>query len=125
VLADASWTVLSAPVSDRTVKQNISPITYGLATILKLKPVSFEFKEGWKNYGQGTQIGFIAQDIQKVLPNSVFMNTSGKAKGKLGYSWQDIIPITVSALQELVIRVNEQQKTIDYLTKKVNKLEHK
>lgn len=110
VLADASG-VLSAPVSDRSVKQFIRPINYGLNTIMNLKPVSFEYREGWKNYGEGTQIGFIAQDIEKVLPNSVFTT---QVTGKMGYNETDLIPVLVKAVQELTARVealeNENKK---------------
>jgi len=114
VLADASG-VLSAPVSDRSVKKNIQPLNYGLETIMKLNPVSFEYKDGWKNYGVGKQIGFIAQDIQKVLPNSAFTTPS---TGKMGYNEIDLVPVLTKAIQE-------QQEQIENLKKEVNKLKKK
>ncbi len=101
VLADANGT-LSAPVSDRSVKQNIQSLDYGLNTIMKLNPVSFEYIDSWKNYGSGKQVGFIAQDIQNVMPNSVFRTPT---TGKLGYNEQDLIPVLTKALQELNLRV--------------------
>lgn len=103
VLADADG-VLSAPVSDRTVKQNIQPLDYGLNTLLKLKPVSFEYKPDWQRYGSGKQIGFIAQDVQKVLPNSVVTTPQ---TGKLGINKEDIISVLVKAVQQLTARVQE------------------
>lgn len=106
VVVDASG-VMSAPVSDRSVKQNIRSLDYGLSTIMKLKPVSYEFREGWKNYGQGKQVGFIAQDVQKVMPNSVFTTES---TGKMGYNATDIIPVLVKAIQELTLKVQQLEK---------------
>ncbi|HTT80892.1 MAG TPA: tail fiber domain-containing protein [Stellaceae bacterium] len=64
--------------SDRRLKKDIEPITGGLATILKLKPVSYLWKEGSKNHHLVTDkkdiaqnFGFIAQDVEKVLPQLV------------------------------------------------------
>lgn len=101
VLADTNG-VLSAPVSDRSVKENIQSLDYGLDTLMQLNPVSFEYITGWKNYGQGKQIGFIAQEIQQVLPNSAFTTPM---TGKMGYNEIDIVPVLVKAVQEMNIKV--------------------
>ncbi len=117
VLADASG-VLSAPVSDRSVKNRIKPLDYGLKEIMKLKPSSFFYKEEYKNFGKTRQIGFIAQEVEQVLPNSVFINESGQLKGKKGYNKEDLIPVLVKAIQE-------QQKQIDELKQEVKNLKKK
>lgn len=118
VLADAAG-VLSAPVSDRSVKEHVKPIGSAVGVIMRLKPVSFHYKQGWKNYGEGVQLGFIAQDVAEVLPNSAFMNTSeGKLKGMMGYNETDLIPILVAAVQELKIEN-------DKLKARIKKLETK
>jgi molybdopterin-binding protein len=118
VLADASG-VVSAPVSDRSTKQNITDLNTGISTIMKLRPVSFEYRDEYKKqFGKGTQIGFIAQDIQEVLPNSVYYNTAGVTKGKMGYNEIDLVPLLVSAMQE-------QQKQIEQLKKEIKKLKSK
>ena len=118
VLADASG-VVSAPVSDRSTKQNITDLNTGISTIMKLRPVSFEYRDEYKKqFGKGTQIGFIAQDIQEVLPNSVYYNTAGVTKGKMGYNEIDLVPLLVSAMQE-------QQKQIEQLQKEIKKLKRK
>lgn len=114
VLADASG-VLSAPVSDRSVKSQIEPVTDALEKIMKLVPVNFEYKDGWKNYGQGTQIGFIAQDVQKVLPNSTFITPS---TGKMGYNEIDLLPLTISALQQAIIRIETLENEVSKLRNK-------
>jgi len=114
VLADASG-VVSAPVSDRSTKQNIQPLQTGIATIMKLNPVSFEYRKEFQNYGKGTQVGFIAQDIQQILPNSTYINNSN---GKMGYNEIDLVPLLVKAMQE-------QQQQIDELKKEIKKLKRK
>lgn len=111
VLADAAG-VLTAPVSDRSVKERIRNLDDGLNVIMKLNPVSFYYKDGWKNYGEREQIGFIAQEIQDVLPNSVFTTPS---TGKMGYNSTDLIPVLVKAIQE-------QQQQIEDLKIEIQKL---
>jgi len=63
--------------SDRRLKQNEKPLTYGLSEINKLKPKTFE----WKRAVGKTELGFIAQDVAEILPESV----DGK---KYPYQWQ-------------------------------------
>lgn len=114
VLADAEGD-LSAPVSDRSTKENIRPLQTGISKIMQLRPVLFEYKDEFKNYGKGVQVGFIAQDIQQVLPNSVYTNFSN---GKMGYNEIDIVPLLVRAVQE-------QQKMIEDLREEIKKLKRK
>ncbi|MEN6461432.1 MAG: tail fiber domain-containing protein, partial [Syntrophomonas sp.] len=116
VMADASG-VLSAPVSDSSVKTKVEILDYGLEVIKKLKPSSFEFIKQWQNHGKGKQIGFIAQDVAKVIPEIVYTTPS---TGKMGYKELDMIPILVKAVQELSDKVDKQQKEIKILNNKLN-----
>lgn len=114
VLSDANG-VLSAPISDKHAKSSISPVSDGLSKILALNPVTFYYKKEFQNFGTRQQIGFIAQDVQKVMPNSVFENQSGATKGLLGYSETDIIPLLVAGMQQ-------QQAEIEKLKREISKL---
>ena len=64
--------------SDARLKDNIASTTYGLADLLKLRPVSFTWKAQPQ---QGTQLGFIAQEVQPIFPELVNVgdDTSGNA----------------------------------------------
>ena len=59
--------------SDRRLKDNITPLRSGLDVINQLAPVSFN----WKNNSEqrlsfkGKDYGFIAQDVEKILPEVV------------------------------------------------------
>jgi Chaperone of endosialidase len=64
--------------SDERLKKNIQPLTNSLETIIKLRPVSFE----WINprpfdRTAGIHIGFVAQDVEKVKPEWVQTDTDG------------------------------------------------
>lgn len=124
VLADASG-VLSAPVSDFSVKKNVKGVVGAIDKIMALRPVTFEYIGTWQNRGAGTQIGFIAQNIQSVLPNSTFMNKpTGKpgdplnGVGKMGYNEQDIIPLLVSVAQSQQIEIENLKAEIIKLKKR-------
>ena len=80
--------------SDRRLKRDITPYTRGLDTIMALRPVHFVWRADSKK-----SMGFIAQDVQKVLPELV---TSTKLKGKatLGVNYSGIIAPLVAAVQE-------------------------
>jgi len=114
VLADASGN-LSAPVSDISVKENIEPLKYGLNAIMQLNPISFEYIDEYKNYGEGLQIGNIAQDVEKIIPEAVFTTPSTNLKG-INYNQFD--GIYIKAIQELNERIELLLSRIEYLENK-------
>lgn len=96
--------------SSRKVKKNITDMTTEEARkLLELEPVSFDYKEE----AQGTdRRGFIAEDVAKVLPNVVTPETEN-APASLDY---------IQLIPYLVKMVQEQQKDIEELKKKIEKL---
>lgn len=54
--------------SDRRLKENITELPSQLAKIMALRPVEFDYI---KSEGGGHQIGFIAQEVQKIYPDLV------------------------------------------------------
>jgi hypothetical protein len=99
----------TASSSDETFKYNINPITYGLSTILQLKPVSFQWKKG-----DEYDLGFIAQDAVNIIPEAVdtFWDSS------LLFRSNTIIPILTKAIQE-------QNALIKALEQRIINLENK
>ena len=96
--------------SSRKVKKNITDMTSEEARkLLELEPVSFDYK----NEEQGTdRRGFIAEDVAKVLPNVVTPETEN-APASLDYI--QLVPYLVKMAQD-------QQKEIEELKKKIEKL---
>ena len=96
--------------SDRNLKKNIVDLPDGsLAVITQLKPVTFD----WKNTDKGSNTGFIAQDIQTVLPNDVSgteyreSNDLHESNDGLSINSTGIVAHLVKAVQELEKRVKE------------------
>ncbi|MGC6479293.1 MAG: tail fiber domain-containing protein [Flavobacteriaceae bacterium] len=103
--------------SDRRLKQNIIQLPYGLETVQALNPVQFEWK---KNTGQ-THLGFIAQDIQKVIPEII---VQGKDEQQLLMMRQaSLIPVLTKAIQEQQELIDAQQQKIETLEKLVSRIE--
>jgi hypothetical protein len=100
-------------ISDRSQKENIKDIPYGLSTIQNLQPVQFDFKEGCGSEEKGL-LGFIAQDVEQVIPELVKTNTDDLKTLKMG----DMLPVLVKAIQE-------QQAIIESLTQRIATLEAK
>jgi hypothetical protein len=56
--------------SDRRGKTGIAPSTKGLAEVMQLQPVSFTRIDA--TTGAQEEIGFVAQDVQPILPEAVW-----------------------------------------------------
>jgi hypothetical protein len=96
---------LSTNSSDFNKKHNIRNLPYGLNTINQLNPVAFDWNEDDK-----TDIGFIAQDIESIIPETVITNWDSQ----LIFRQEKIIPILVKAIQEqqALIKALEQRLLI-------------
>ena len=93
----------STVTSDQRLKHNIHPIKYGLSELRKLKPVSYDWKLDLFNL-PGTQLGFIAQDVQKVLPELVTVGENSEEsrfKDELALNVNGILPVVVASVQAL------------------------
>ena len=74
----------------------------GLNIISKLKPVTYNFKANTAS-NSNQEIGLLAQDVEKVLPNLVFTDNEGK---KL-VDYISLIPILIKAIEEQQQEINE------------------
>lgn len=124
--------------SDMRAKTNIKTIESGLSTILNLRPVSYNWiNSNSKSQNTDTivnsrsstseissfgpiddnkvQYGFLAQEVEEVIPNAVATDENGN---KL-INYTAIIPLLVQSIQELKGIVNEQQITIDRLSSRM------
>lgn len=69
-----SWTT----PSDRRLKQNIGPLPAALERLLRLRGVTFEWKDPAKHGNlHGVQIGMIAQEVEDVFPGWVGSGADG------------------------------------------------
>jgi hypothetical protein len=101
---------LTTATSDIRLKENIEPLTNSLEKVLQLTGVTYTW------IGQeGKRIGFIAQDVEKVIPDLVFINNNTEDKIK-GIHMDNITAVLVEAIKE-------QQKIIEELKVRISNLE--
>ena len=85
--------------SDSRLKRDIQPMSkYGLSTVMQLKPVTYFYKADTTNH---PEVGFIAQEMQKIVPEAVFGIEGNITKGEtLGLSYGNLVPVLTKAIQE-------------------------
>jgi hypothetical protein len=107
-------------ISDQRFKENIQDIDVGLAQVMALKPRRFDWKDG-KGEDRKNAVGFIAQEVQDVLPDLVtnFEISEDDKTKYFGLRSQDLIPTLVKAIQELKTIVDAQAAEIAELKAKV------
>jgi hypothetical protein len=96
--------------SDKRLKENISEIESPLDIINKLNGQYYTWKG---NREAGRQIGFIAQEVLKVLPEVVVGIEGDIEKGQtLGMAYQNIVPVLVEGIKELNAKVEKQNNAV-------------
>ncbi|NOQ27143.1 MAG: hypothetical protein GQ564_17420 [Bacteroidales bacterium] len=97
--------------SDMRLKSDISNINYGLNEVLKLRPVTFLWKD---KPGKGMRLGLIAQEVQPIINEVIYVGDDENQT--LGVRYSDLIPVLIKSIQE-------QQKIIEDQNKKNKELE--
>jgi hypothetical protein len=98
-------------VSDEREKKNIYQISESLDKVLELRPTKFTWKETNKQ-----DVGFIAQEVEKVIPEIVeiskgFINV-GKEREMKTISYPKLVPYLVDTIQELTKRIEKLEKKV-------------
>jgi hypothetical protein len=105
--------------SDIRFKKNIKTIENALDKVNALRGVYFNWDQKAfpsKEFSDKTEIGFIAQEVEKVLPEVVTKDQT--TEGYRSVKYDKVVALLVEAIKE-------QQKQIDSLTFVVNKLSKK
>ncbi len=100
--------------SDQRWKTNIKPIQNALDNVLKMQGVTYYWKVDEypdKHFPEGEQIGFIAQEIEKVYPQVVLTDKDGYKS----VDYTKLTPVLVEAIKEQQKIIEELQKVIQQL----------
>lgn len=85
--------------SDEFLKENITPLTYGLNEIVQLNPVKYNFIKSDPNnvyFDDSTKIGLLAQEVESVVPEIVKSD-----HGVKGMDTLSLIPVLINSIKEL------------------------
>ena len=98
--------------SDRRFKEDIQPLTGALEKVSRLTGVSYDWNRTAfpdKHFSDRRQIGFIAQDVQTVLPELV----TADSEGYLSVAYTAAVPVLVEAVKEQQQQMKEQRQLVD------------
>ena len=104
---DAKNDVVAFSTSDERLKDNITPIENALNKVSQVQGIEFDWIEKEGVHGnEGHDVGVIAQEIEKVLPEVVTTRDNGYKAVK----YEKIIPLLVEAIKELQEEIKELKK---------------
>jgi len=117
----SGWTI----TSDARLKKNIVPIQDALALVEQLQGVWFEWRApDERSIGKNLslplgepQVGLIAQEVKKILPEAVTVPPDPNAP--LSVNESKIVPVLVQALKQLAAREVEDRAVIDRLRRQI------
>ncbi len=100
--------------SDIRLKENIATTTYGLDELLRLRPATYTWRH---NPEQGRKLGFIAQEVQSVLPEAV--DVGNDADHTLGLKYSEFTPLIVRSVQQVFERLSELKAVVESFAQKI------
>jgi hypothetical protein len=107
--------------SDQRLKKNITPISHALDKILALQGVYFDFIEtegAYKNLPKSHQLGYIAQQVEPILPEVV--STGGDGMKMMSYA--NITALLGEGIKEQQKQIEDQNAKIKSLTEDIELL---
>jgi len=115
VLAENSGELTAA--SDRRLKKNITDINGALSLISELEPRTYNFRVNEypdMDLANGDKMGFIAQEIEKVLPELVrtgrtVESLNGEKFNSKSVNYVELIPLLTKAIQEQQAIIDSQK----------------
>jgi hypothetical protein len=137
--------------SDRTLKQDIGDVTSAIDILNKLQPKSYNYRQDGKykqmNLPVGKHYGFIAQDVEQILPGLVKETTfetratlpnekqangtavsnmpATEATEKMTFkalNYMELIPLVVKGIQEQELRLQQQERLIQNQQQQIDEL---
>lgn len=118
-ITNGVWTA-----SDRNFKKDIKKYSSALETISKLQAYTYQYdrsKAPEYNFDEREHIGYLAQDLQKVVPQAVMED--GKGKGFLAVNYDMLIPVISEAVKELASERDATKAENSELKDKISALE--
>jgi hypothetical protein len=121
--------------SDQKLKTDISDLEEGaLDQVMELKPKKYRFRTKEypdMNLSEGSHMGVVAEDLQKVFPELVEEITpptspldedgneikNQKKTSYLGVNYMELLPVLIKAVQEQQLQIAELQDQVAGLTK--------
>ena len=128
VVGDADISGELTAASDRRLKKNISDINGALSLISELAPKTYNFRVDEypdMDLADGDKMGFIAQEIEKVLPELVrtgrnVESIDGESFNSKSVNYVELIPLLTKAIQEQQDIIDSQNDQLTAMQSKID-----
>jgi hypothetical protein len=103
--------------SDERFKKNITPLNNSLEKLMQLNGVEYEMRVSEfpdRYFKPGKQIGLIAQNVEKVIPEAV-EQIMGDYKG---VDYAKLIPLLIESIKEQQKQIEEMKRLIEALRRR-------
>ena len=123
VLGNSSVTTIGGQVtwttnSDIRIKKNIRDTHYGLSTVMQLRPVEYTLISS-----DLKQVGFIAQEVNKLVPEVITGIEGDLEKGEiLGITYANLVAVLTKAIQEQQKQIEDLHQKLEAQSKKMDYL---
>ena len=121
-------------ISDERLKTSITPIENAIDKLNAFQAVNFKWKYGSEEKRTENNIGFLAQEVNEVVPEAVDSHDNEdfklvdhpvhegqkQAQGSWGIRKAVLIPVLVKAVQELSAEVKELSVKVDSLETQIS-----
>jgi hypothetical protein len=101
--------VVAFALSDEKHKQNILTIDSAIDKIMQIRGITFDWKDTQAVH-KGRDVGVLAQEVEKVLPEVVEERATGKA-----VRYEKIVPLLIEAIKEQQAMIEDLRSRIDEL----------
>ncbi|MEM1318805.1 MAG: tail fiber domain-containing protein [Bacteroidota bacterium] len=113
--------------SDKNLKRNIQPVSNAMEILQELEGVTYEYRTDERpelNLNKGRQYGFIAQDVEKVMPEATqnVFNARGEVDDYISMNYDMIIPVLTEAVKEQDETIKYQEEVINEQTEEIESL---
>ena len=98
--------------SDLRYKSNVQTIESGLDLVSQIRGVTYDYRREdfpEQNFNAGRHYGFIAQELQRVMPEAVMADE----EGFFAVNYDAVIPVLVNAIQEQQAQIASLQEQLD------------
>ncbi len=120
-VGSGSWVI----VSDQRLKKDIKPFTDGLSTINKINPVWFKYNGAAGISTNQEFVGVLAQEIKEIAPymvgKHIYIDSLEKQEEYLSFDGDAIKYITINAIKEQQVQIEEKDRQIKALTEELVK----
>jgi hypothetical protein len=106
-------------LSDARLKKDVQPINDALAIVEQLRGVTFNWDQTvdpTMKLDERNHVGFIAQEVEAVLPQAVSTATDARQTKSVAYS--EVIPVLTEAIKQLKAENDALKARLDALEAK-------